>query len=41
MKGAYRLRGWSALLRTIVLLWLISFVVLIFGLLLLTLGLVG
>jgi hypothetical protein len=41
LKGAYRLRGWSALLRTIVLLWLITFVVLIFGLLLLTLGLVG
>lgn len=41
MKGAYRLRGWSALLRTIVLLWLIGFVVTIFLLLLLTVGLAG
>lgn len=41
MKGAYRLRGWSAALRTIVLLHLITFIVLLFGLLLLGLGLVG
>lgn len=41
MKGAYRLRWWSAALRTIVLLHLISFILLLFGLLLLGLGLVG
>ena len=41
MKGAYRLRWWSAGLRTFVLLHLISFVVLIFSLLLLGLGLLG
>lgn len=41
MKGAYRLRGWNAALRTIVLLHLIAFVLLLFGLLLLGLGLVG
>ncbi|ODP38171.1 DUF3667 domain-containing protein [Sphingomonas turrisvirgatae] len=41
MKGAYRLRGWNAALRTFVLLHLITLVVLLFGLLLLGLGLVG
>ena len=41
LKGAYRLRWWSAGLRTFVLLHLISFIVLIFGLLLLGLGLLG
>jgi len=41
MKGAYRLRWWSAGLRTFVLLHLITFVVLIFSLLLLGLGLLG
>lgn len=41
MKGAYRLRGWNAALRTVVLLHLITLIVLLFGLLLLGLGLVG
>jgi hypothetical protein len=41
LKGAYRLRWWSAGLRTFVLLHLISFIVLIFALLLLGLGLLG
>ncbi|MEG3181522.1 DUF3667 domain-containing protein [Sphingomonas sp. LT1P40] len=41
MKGAYRLRWWSAALRTFVLLQLILFVVLIFCFLLLGLGLLG
>ncbi|MFL9839686.1 DUF3667 domain-containing protein [Sphingomonas sp. ST-64] len=41
LKGAYRLRGWSALIRTIVLLFFISFIVTLFGLLLLGLGLLG
>ncbi|WP_423606683.1 DUF3667 domain-containing protein [Sphingomonas sp. MS122] len=41
MKGAYRLRGWSALLRTFVLLNMITFIVVIFALLLLGLGLLG
>lgn len=41
MKGAYRLRGWSALLRTFVLMHLIAFILVLFGLLLLGLGLLG
>lgn len=41
MKDAYRLRGWSALLRTFVLLNMITFIVVIFALLLLGLGLLG
>jgi hypothetical protein len=41
MKGAYRLRGWKALLRTFALLIFISIIVTLFGLLLLGLGLLG
>jgi hypothetical protein len=41
MKGAYRLRGWSALLRTFVLLICISVILPVFLLLLLGLGLMG
>ncbi len=41
MKGAYRLRWWSAALRTFVLLQLILFVLLIFCFLLLGLGMLG
>lgn len=41
MKGAYRLRGWNAALRTFVLLHLITIITVLFGLLLLALGLVG
>lgn len=41
MKGAYRLRGWNAALRTFVLLNFITFIVTIFALLLLGLGLLG
>ena len=41
MKGAYRLRGWSALLRTFILLIFITLILPIFLLLLLGLGLTG
>jgi hypothetical protein len=41
MKGAYRLRGWSALLRTAILLVFISVILPLFLLLLLGLGLTG
>ncbi|MBX3594978.1 DUF3667 domain-containing protein [Sphingomonas sp.] len=41
MKGAYRLRWWSALLRTLVLLWFITIIAVLFALLLLGLGLLG
>ncbi|QDX27619.1 DUF3667 domain-containing protein [Sphingomonas suaedae] len=41
LKGAYRLRWWSALLRTFVLLFFITFIVTLFALLLLGLGLLG
>lgn len=41
LKGAYRLRGWSAALRTFALLVFISIVMTLFGLLLLGLGLLG
>lgn len=41
LKGAYRLRGWSALLRTFALMIFISFIVTLFALLLLGLGLLG
>jgi hypothetical protein len=41
LKGAYRLRGWSAALRTIALIWLISWILVIFAALLLGLGLLG
>jgi hypothetical protein len=41
LRGAYELRRWSALLRTVVLLFFIDVVVTLFALLLLGLGLVG
>ena len=41
MKGAYRQRGWKALVRTAILLVFITFIVTLFGLLLLGLGLLG
>lgn len=41
LRGAYRLSWWSALLRSFVLLWMIGFIVTLFGLLLLGLGLLG
>lgn len=41
LKGAYRQPGWKALIRTAVLLFAITFIVTLFGLLLLGLGLLG